>query len=850
MLRTAFQGMRGRKGPFAGAFAALATAAALVTACGTLLEAGLRSDPPVERYAGAPLVVAGSQRLTINPGTQNQDSVSLLERVRVPAALVPRLAAVPGVRAAIADVSAPAQLLGRDGVIAGPTGHPTAVHPWDTAALTPYSLESGRAPLGPLDLVLDAGLARRGAVRIGQRVRLRSNGPAQTMLVVGIARTAAAVPRQGVMFVTRREAERLAATPGRVDAIGILPATGVKLGILAARLQQAAGPQVRVVSGSARGEVEHVEALGAKASLLALCGTFGGLAILIAMFVVASTLGLSVVQREREVALLRAIAATPRQVRRMIASEAVLVALVASAVGVAPGIALAGALGGALSRRGIAPEDLPVAAGVVPAIAAIAGSMLIALVAVLAAGRRAARVQPTRALQESSAERSAIGAIRLLAGLVALGGAGALLATSAASGDPSAAADTATVAAFALVLAAALLGPIVARLAAGIAARMRGSKRSAEAFLGISNVGSSSRRFASAMSPLVLSVAMSCLLLFVATTRDHAASEQGRRAASADFVMQSEGAGIPTAAVAEARRIPGVKTAVGLASTTLGPTLGETYGELAAAVVDPDGIGDVLNLDVRRGSLSDLERGSVALSTTRAAQAHAVLGRNVSLTLGDGTRRTARVVAVYGRTLAVGDVLIPTSMAAGHRTSPLLESVLIRVAPGASRAATAARLSSLATRYPGLSVADRRDLAVHADTDRAAVRWLFEILAAIVFVFTAIAVINTLMMIGLHRTRELALLRLVGATNRQVRAMARWEAGLVVSLGVILGAAIALVALMPTTSVLTGSPIPYAPPGLVVLVLGSAAAVGLLASELSTRLAIRSRAVDAIGLRD
>jgi putative ABC transport system permease protein len=846
MLRTAFHGMRGRKGPFAGAFVALAIAAALVTACGTLLEAGLRSDPPVERYAGAPLVIAGSQQLTINPGTQNQDSVSLLERVRVPAALVPRLAAVPGVRAAIADVSAPARLLGPDGVIAGPTGHPTAVHPWDTAALTPYWLESGRAPLGARDLVLDAGLARRGAVRIGQRVRVSSNGPAQTMTVVGIARTAAGVPRQGVMFVTRREAERLAATPGRVDAIGILPAPGVQLGILAARLQQAAGPQVRVVTGSARGEVEHVEALRARASLLALCGTFGGLALLIAMFVVASTLGLSVVQREREVALLRAIAATPAQVRRMIASEAVLVAVVASAVGVAPGIALAGALGGALARRGIAPEDMHVAVGVVPAIAAIAGSIVIALVAVLAAGRRAARVQPTRALQESSAERSAIGAIRLLAGLVALGGAGALLATSAASGDPSAAADTATVAAFALVLAAALLGPILARLAAGVL----GSKGSTAAFLGISNVGSSSRRFASAMSPLVLSVAMSCLLLFVATTRDHAASEQGRGAVSAEFIMRSEGAGIPMAAVAEVRRIPGVKTAVGLASTTLGPTLGETYGELPAAVFDPHGIGDVLNLDVRSGSLSDLDGGSVALSTTRAAQAHAGVGRNVSLTLGDGTRRTARVVAIYRRALAFGDVLIPTSMAAGHRTSPLLESVLVRVTPGASRAATAARLSSLATRYPGLSVADRRERAVHADTDRAAVRWVFEILAAIVFIFTAIAVVNTLMMIGLHRTRELALLRLVGATNRQVRAMARWEAGLVVGLGVILGAAIALVALMPTSRVLSGSPIPYAPPGLVVLVLGSAAAVGLLGSELSTRLAIRSRAVDAIGLHD
>src|SRR3954469_10358951 len=100
MLRIALQSLRGRRGPFAGAFVALGVAAALVMACGTLMQAGLGADAPVERYARAPFVIAGDQKATVNAGTEGQDTVPLFERARLDAALVARVAAVLGVRAA------------------------------------------------------------------------------------------------------------------------------------------------------------------------------------------------------------------------------------------------------------------------------------------------------------------------------------------------------------------------------------------------------------------------------------------------------------------------------------------------------------------------------------------------------------------------------------------------------------------------------------------------------------------------------------------------------------------------------------------------------------------------------
>src|SRR5690349_14109287 len=140
MLRLALHSLRGRRAPFAGAFVALTVAATLVMACATLMQAGLGADAAVERYAGTPFVIAGEQKATINAGRENQDSVALFERARLDAALVTKLAAVPGVAAAIGDSTTPADLYGVRGPIAGPGGHDVAVHPWASAALTPYEL--------------------------------------------------------------------------------------------------------------------------------------------------------------------------------------------------------------------------------------------------------------------------------------------------------------------------------------------------------------------------------------------------------------------------------------------------------------------------------------------------------------------------------------------------------------------------------------------------------------------------------------------------------------------------------------------------------------------------------------
>src|SRR3954451_14360639 len=333
MLRLGILTARGRLAAFTGAFVALMAAAVLTMAWGMQLEAVLRGQPPVERYVGAAAVVAGQQTVGAD------HDVLLRERARVDADLTARLAAVPGVKAAIGDVSVPVHLGNRD----------AAAHGWASAALTPYVLTAGREP------------PRRGEVvtgypaALGARLQLASTEPARRVTVVGVARPRHTVSQQTAIFLTDAEATRLAGHPGRVDAIGVLAGPGFD----AARLRAAAGGS-QVLAGDARGKAEHPELQAARMTLIPVTAAFAGLALFIATFVLTSTMGLSIQQREREIALLRAVAATPRQIRRMIGWEAALIGLVGSALGVWPGMLLGEELGHALVRHGIVPASFAV----------------------------------------------------------------------------------------------------------------------------------------------------------------------------------------------------------------------------------------------------------------------------------------------------------------------------------------------------------------------------------------------------------------------------------------------------------------------------------------------------------
>jgi putative ABC transport system permease protein len=526
--------IRQRKAGFVAVFVAVLCASTLVTALGVLLESSLRAGVPPQRYAAAAVVVGGPQAL---PLAEDIDPY-FGERVPLPAEAVGKIAAVSGVDRAVGDVSVPLNVVSVGGPVVG--------HGWGSAVLAPFSLREGSAPAGADDVAVDAELARRAGVGVGDGIDLAVGGSRATYTVSGIVAPPGAdrLGRQVVLFFSDGQARVLSGRPDQVDAIGVLARPGADPDALAERIRGSLpGTELRTYTGSDRGDAEFLDVGEARARLMVLSLGFAATAIMIALLVVTGTLALSIQQRRREFALLRAVAASPRQIHRMVGAEVLLVAGSAAVLGAGPGIAVASLLRSLFATGGVLPADFGLALSPLPAVAAVLLCVGSAWVAGWVAARRPARISPVAALGESTAEPPALHRFRVLAGWVA-----AVLGV-VASGLPTLIPGEAAVAgaassALLLVAAAALLGP---RLIAGAVRLIGGPLRRigpVGGFLAAANTLASTRRLAAAVTPLVLAIAITSVQLFSQATVSAAAAEQARVGVVADFVVSSTGSGL------------------------------------------------------------------------------------------------------------------------------------------------------------------------------------------------------------------------------------------------------------------------------------------------------------------
>lgn len=811
--------VRFKPASFAGTFVALMMSALIVSACGILLETGVRASVPPERYAKAPVVAAADQyaRFVTGSGDSRSESADPLpDTARVDAALADKVARVSGVEAAVPDFTFPVRQ--GDGVLTG--------HGWGSHAFTGAVLTSGGAPRAG-EVVLAA--SAEGAA-VGDMVTLETAVGRADFRVSGLAKAGSGDAAEGaVAWFADARSPALAGHPGKADAIAVLAKDGTDADVLAAGVTKAlAGSGAEVHTGDGRGAVEDRGLGYAKEMLTGLGGSFGGIAATVAVFTASGTVALSVAQRAREFALLRAVGATPRQIRRAVAAEAVLVAPLAGLVGCLPGVGLAHWWFGRLKDRGAIPDAVELQVSWIPLVVAVGTGLLTALAAGWAAGRRPSKIKPGQALAEASVERLRPGVIRILLGLGALVGGGFLTVVAARSaGDDAANAALGVVMLF--MLAVALLGPLVARLCAALFG-LALSAGDASASLAAANSRTNARRSASAITPIVLAMAFASTLVFMHTSESHVAAQQLRAGVTADHVV-TDPAGLPVDAAARADRTPGVDAAVGLLQTQVLVPVGSggdrwLQGSTTQGISGSgEQLAKVQDLDVRGGSLDRIGKGRIAIDKTLATSAKVGVGDKLPLYLPDGTRTNPEVVAVYGRGLGLSAVTMDRASLAPHVTSPFDSTLLIR---GGNAKALA----------PLGEVTDASGYAVEQNTDRELNAWANYTMAAVLGGFAAVAAANTLVMTVLDRRRELGTLRLIGSTRRQVMRMLRWEGLLVALAGIALGTAIAAATLIPMMRGLTGEG-PYVPPLVYAAFAGGAVGLGLVAVTLPGRVAMR-----------
>ncbi|MEU2539811.1 ABC transporter permease [Streptomyces iakyrus] len=841
MLRYALKTVRARKAGFLGSFLALMCAAALITACGTLLETGLRGTIRTERYAAAPVVVSADQNVHRTTVKQKKGKTKvkhkakpIAERAWLPDGIGRTLAGTPGVARVVPELT----FLAEPSIPNGTGGRTAYGHAWESSALTPYRLVAGAAPAAVTDVVVDRHLADRARLEPGDRLTVQSTQAPRSYRVSGIAAPATAVRHQTSLFFSTAEARRLAARPGQVTAFGVIPDAGTDPGRLRHAVAEALrGTGAQVSSGEARGPVEFLDASAARTKLVSMGGAMGGTSLLVAVLVVVGTFVLSVQQRHRELALLRAIAATSGQIRRLLGREALIVGAAAGTAGALVGLPLGGWLHGRFVALGAVPATLQQTVSVFPPLAALAATLFGAWAAARIASRRVARIRPAEALAEARTERTRPAWGRLLAGLLLLAGGAALVALLSILRTEPASTPVTFLAVVVLSASVALLGPLLIKAAALLLAgplRLTGHGGR----LATANLRGNAVRMASVVTPLTLLIGMTCTVLFVQPTLGDAARAQASEGVRADWVVASRGPGVPSEAARQLRTRNAAVTEVVRTTVRVG------LDKYAAQGVTPAGLARTWDPDVTAGSLHGLTERTVAVSELAADRLHLKPGSQLKLTLGDGTPATLTVAAVYTRGLGFGDLTFAHDLLARHVDNPLASSLLV------STDRTQAQLMTTLREFPGLEVlspAAADSLQAQRHQANAEVNFLA---MGLVLAFTAIAVVNTLAMSVSERVREFALLRLAGATRRQVLRMLRTEALSVLLLGTALGSAVSLAVLTSFSIGMTGRAAPAVTPLVYVTVVAGAGLLALVATALPGRVALRVRAVTVAAAKE
>jgi len=727
-------------------------------------------------------------------------------RAPIDESLVARIRALDGVAAAAPLVEGYGQVRGRDGEAVGGNGPPRIAASWvEPPALGGYELAAGRAPRAPGEVVLNRGAAEAGGLRVGDETVVETPEPVRVR-VVGLATFAGegGFGESTYAAFTLDEAQRLlAGGPGRVSEIRVAARPGVSQEALVERIAAVLPGGVEAVTGAQATDEDLAEVTGdfVDAFELVLL-VFAGIVLVVAAFSIANTLSIVVAQRTRESALLRAVGASRGQVRGAVVAEAGAIGLVASLAGVAGGLGIASALKAAIAALGASPPLDGLALSPAAVAAPVAVGVIVTVLAGLAPARRAARVAPVAAMREADAGEAAgrgpLGAV--------VRGLGALLAR-----------------------AGALRG------VAGTLAR--------------ANAARSPRRALRTASALIAGVGVVTLITVFAASLKTSTLDRVDASFGGDLAVSAPafgGGALPPSLAERVARLPQVDGAVAL-GTGSARLAGDSRPVTGA---DPRSLERVLDLDVAAGSVGGLGPGELAVSEDLAEAEGWRVGAAVPVAFADGTRAELRVGAVYGRDDVVGDVVIPRATWARHAVQPLDRAVLVTLAPGVGEA-EGRRAVRTVTRDLGDPDVQTRAEYVEAQAGPLDLALgMVYVLLALAIVIALMGIANTLSLATYERRRELGLLRAVGATREQVRAMVRGEGLVVAALGaaggVVAGvaAAGALILALGDAAGVTTLSVPGARLAIVVVV---GAAAGMLAAVRPARRAARLDPLRAIG---
>ena len=753
----------------------------LAVALGVMLVFGLNGISPalMEAFTKSMMSAAGRIDVTVGSAFRQPIERDVLDTVT----------RTPGVAAASGEVQRPTPLTTRDGLTDAPAMlNVVGIDPARAAAVRDFPLTQGRAlASGDGDVaVLSADLAGRLEVRLGDELTLPSASGTTTLTVVGLLSTPT-VPGQEQVYVPLAAAQSLFSLGDRLTVIEAALAPDADRAAVEDALRRALGDRYTVGGLSSNGSLVASMEVAEYAFTL-----FGVFALATAGFIIANSFRTVIAERRRDIGMLRAIGTPRRVIRRMFLAESLLQGVIGTALGLVLGWLLA--LGAFAVMRPLVAQFMrmeigpPVFRPQTWALAIGLGLLVTVLAAVLPA-RSASAITPLEAMRPQAADvHRAVAGRRALVGVALVAVAVFLLA----SREPTWVAVGSVV----FLVAIALVTPAVVNPLASAFGSLVEALFAREGALARSNLQRNPGRSATTVTAVMLGLASIVAMLSVVAAIFSGFMAYIDKSMGSDYlvipgsiVLQEGNVAAGPRLGAELRSVDGVA-----AVTSLRVANGRLDGQDVQVIgIDPVAYPTVASLEWN-GSSSDAAFGQLA--SGRWLIANGIFASQVGLEPGQAveleTPNGRRTYFVAG----IGNDYLNAKLSTIYVSQGLLERdfattndlmFLLNRTPGADASAVGRAVESVVDDYPAFAMHSTEEWRAEQQATFNGTLGIFYGLIAVLALPSLLALMNTLAISVLARTREIGMLRAVGATRRQVKRMVLAESLLLTLIGIAFG---------------------------------------------------------------
>ncbi|MFD7442370.1 ABC transporter permease [Streptomyces sp. NPDC059909] len=648
-----------------------------------------------------------------------------------------------------------------------------------------YTFTNGSGPLKADQIALDEDSATTGKYEVGDRVRVATNGPVKEYTLSGIFTTEDGAVNAGgslVLFETS-VAQKQYLKPGYYRELAVTAAPGADDASLLDAVEPLLPKGAEATTGRALADEQAKQIEEGLSALKQVLLGFAAIALFVGIFLISNTFSMLVAQRTKELALMRAVGASRKQITRSVLIEAAVVGAVASAIGFALGIGLAVGLRSGMAAFGMKMPAGPLVLSVTPVLAALAVGVLITMFAAWLPGRRAAKIPPVAAMSsvhavattKSLVLRNSIGAV-----ITAIGAAG-IVAGAQVAGDEGRVLIGAG--AFFALIGVIILIPLLSRPVIAVIRPVLVGPFGVAGKLAGQNAVRNPRRTGATASALAIGLTLVTGLSVLGVTVGAALDKMTTDHIRADYmVSMANGGGLDQSALTALEKA-GSASAVSPQQAVYF----EIDGRFASAsAVNAGAIEKVLNVEVVSGSIGSLADGRIAIAEKTAKNRGWKVGESLPVTFSDKKKGTLTVGAVYKDSEFLSPVLVDTKIANPHEVRPFIPEIWVKMTGGQTEANEKALVSALGEN-PAIKVMDQQDIR---DEFGGMINTLLNImygLLAMALIIAVLGVVNTLAMSVFERKHEIGMLRAIGLDRRRVKRMVRLEAVVISLFGAVIG---------------------------------------------------------------